>query len=91
MATMVDFRTLVVLAPFMFLSASCSSDGRVIYYYVGCDNAEVYADVGESVSGIAEFSKRNNIKLIEELKGVSFGLFFRSCPFNPLARMVTGQ
>jgi len=56
----------------IFLALMClscgsfaSNDGKLIYYYTGCDNPEIYSDIEASISGIANYAKKNNIRLIE--------------------------
>src|SRR5512139_3538046 len=73
---MVNFRSLIILVAFMFTSVSCASNERVIYYYIGCDNPEVYSDIEESISGVADFAKKNNIKLIAREESKTCGYLF---------------
>lgn len=42
-----------------------SKEGKLIYYYTGCDNPNIYSDIKVSISGIATYAKKNNIRLIE--------------------------
>lgn len=45
--------------------AFASNDGKLIYYYIGCDNPEINSDIEVSISGIVNYAKKNNIHLIE--------------------------
>ncbi|NIP27338.1 MAG: hypothetical protein GWO38_26875, partial [Phycisphaerae bacterium] len=71
---MVQLHSAIVFVALVYSSwAMGASEERCIYYYTGCESAEVYSDIEVSISGITRFAEENDIRLVAEDKSKKCG------------------
>jgi hypothetical protein len=68
---------MVMLFPLLLpVEVSSASKERFVYYFLGCDEVEVYSDIEVSIDGFAKFASENNIRLVRGEESRKCGYFF---------------